>query len=146
MEKYHCRNMKFIAKDIHCHYSSKFCWFVTFVGFVCTCYLSLTAHTKRGGLIGIIKWVFSPAHVPRTAIPRLYPCPFSVSSLRFEPEWAAMDCLKWSTNWIVIFSHGGIQVREKKASCSGLVWLLFFSFSILFFAQWDFFSTRLAGA
>lgn len=79
--------------------------------------------------------------MPRTEMSRLYICFFFIPPLRFDSKWTGMDCLKWSPNWIVIFSHRGIQVRQKKASCSGLVWLPFFSPpQSPLFAQWDFFS------
>lgn len=52
--------------------------------------------------------------------------PPHLSALRSDGRWTAVNWLKWSTNWIFIFSHEGIQVSEKRASRSGLVWLPFF--------------------
>lgn len=54
-----------------------------------------------------------PAYMSRTEMSRLYPCPSSISSLRFDTQWTAVDHLKWSANWIVIFSHGNTSEREK---------------------------------
>lgn len=60
---------------------------------------------------------------------------------RFDRQSGDVDGLNWSTNWIFIFSHKGIQVSEKRASQSGLVWLLpsSSSSSIPFWSPWDFF-------
>lgn len=82
----------------------------------------------------------------RSQMSRLYPCPpSSGSSQVWHSVNTATDCMKWSTNWIVIFSHRGIQASEKRASRSGLVWLPFFSSSIPFLAQCDFFFFHATG-
>lgn len=48
-----------------------------------------------------------------------------LSHLLSQVWHGAVECLKQSVNWIVIFSQGSTSGQERKTSCSGLFWLLF---------------------